>query len=193
MAVERWNYQEREHREMFANKSFVSIDPGADGWALGWHAWTPTPSVFCHAYDPMALVELVGTVEARVFVLEAQYIGNLQMATSVLEMTLRQGMSLGWLAAELHREPSKQKRDLNLFQVSPSTWQAHQRRIAGIPGRLPRGEGIALALKRAADLVGEEEEWKIATKKQREGMASALGIGEWWRSLWEPEPVKRRR
>lgn len=191
--IERWNYQDREHLERFARVPFVSIDPGADGWALGWHPWSPTPSVFCHAYDPMALVELFKTVQASVVVLEAQYIGNLGMAGSVLEMSLRQGMSLGWLAGEMHRgEPRK---DLHLFQVPPSTWQAHQRRQAGIPGRLPRGEGIALTLQRAVAVMGEEEEWKLATKKQREGLASALGIGEWWRMWWELKPSagKKRR
>ncbi len=191
MAIERWDYKQSEHRLRFGNKPFVSIDPGADGWALGWHPWQPAPCAFCHAYDPMALVELAETVAAVVFVVEAQYIGTLGMAGSVLEMSFRQGMSLGWLAAALHGgEPRK---DLHIFQVPPSTWQAQQRRQAGIAGRLPRAEGIALTLKRAKEVMGDEDEWKRATKKQREGLGSALGIGEWWRSLWEPEPVKQRR
>ena len=192
MAIERWDYKQSDHRARFENKAFVSIDPGADGWALGWFSWQPSPCGFCHAYDPMALVELMNTVEAQVVVLEAQYIGNLGMAGSVLEMSLRQGMSLGWLAAAMHAGNSIRK-DLHLFQVPPSTWQAHQRRQAGIRGRLPKAEGIALTAKRAKEVMGDEKEWQLATKKQREGLGSALGIGEWWRSLWQDEPIKMRR
>jgi len=181
--IECCDYKQGDHRERFARRPFVSIDPGADGWALGWYPWLASPSGFCHAYDPMALVALARMVDAVVFVVEAQYIGNLGMAGSVLEMSLRQGMSLGWLGCALHGDGSLPKA-LNLFQVPPSTWQARQRRQAGIAGKLPRKEGIQLSLKRAKELVGDEDEWRKATAKQREGMASAIGIGEWWISLW---------
>jgi hypothetical protein len=192
--IQRLDYKQADQRARFDNVPFVSIDPGADGWALGWYPWQLVPCAFCHAYDPEALVALFRTVEACVAVVEGQYIGNLGMAGSVLEMSFRQGMSLGWLGAIMHHsDKTWTRKDLHLFQVSPSTWQARQRRRAGIPGRLPRAEGIALSIKRAAELVGDEAEWKGATKKQREGLASASGIGEWWRSLWEPEPIKVRR
>lgn len=183
--IQRWEYKDSEQRARFAQRPFISIDPGADGWALGWHPWATSPSGFCHAYDPMALVELVGMVDARVLVIEAQYIGNLGMAGSVLEMSLRQGMCIGWLAAVLHEAGAVTKsRDVNLFQVPPSTWQAHQRRLEGVQGRLGRGEGIELTVRHAEALLGDQDEWQRATKKQREGLGSALGIGEWWRSLW---------
>lgn len=194
MSIQRWRYNDGECRSRFGKKPFVSIDPGADGWALGWYPWSEAPVAFCHAYDPMALVELGRTVEATIFVVEAQYIGNLGMAGSVLEMTFRQGLALGWLGAVMHYSGKENPRkDLHLVQVPPSTWQAHQRRQAGIPGRLPRGEGIDLALKRARELVGEEDEWVKGTKKQREGMASAIGIGEWWRSLDGTAPPAARK
>lgn len=194
MSIQRWRYNDGECRSRFRKTPFVSIDPGANGWALGWYPWSEAPVAFCHAYDPMALVELGRTVEATIFIVEAQYFYDPKLAQSVLEMTFRQGLALGWLGAVMHYSGKESPRkDLHLVQVSPSTWQAHQRKVAGIPGRLGRGEGIALAVKRARQLVGEEEEWVKGTQAQREGMASAIGIGEWWRSLDGAAPPAARK
>lgn len=179
--IERWNHQETEHREPFERKPFVSIDPGRDGWALAWEPQERAPVGFCHAYDPMALVELAALVQAKAFVVESQYIHRMNIANSVLDLAFRMGMSLGWLAAAMHSQGGL---DLHLFQVSPSTWQAHQRKLAGIERRLERGEGIQLALELAENLIGTEAAWRKARKPQKEGLASALGLGVWWRSLW---------
>lgn len=182
--IERWRHEEHEHREPFAGKAFVSIDPGACGWALGWVPDEPKPVGFCHALDPMALVELFALVGATVAVVEGQYIGMMNTANSILEMAQRQYMAIGWLAAAMHRDQAQVgARDLNLFQVSPSTWQAAQRRRAGIQGKLARKEGMDLTLAEAERLIGDQVEWTKARKPEREGLASALGIGIWWRGL----------
>lgn len=183
VAIERWNHPEREHREPFERKPFVSIDPGTDGYALAWVPDEDRPAGYCHALDPMALIELFILVGATVGVVESQYVTSLKNARHILELSFRSGMSLGWLAGAMQAQVGA---DLHLFEVAPATWQAYQRRRAGVAHRLARGEGIELALAAAEDLIGTEGEWRKARKKQREGLASACGIGMWWRSLWEP-------
>lgn len=177
--IERWNHDEREHREQFAGESFVAIDPGVEGYAMGFERGTFAPVGYCSALHPESLVALCRKVRTEVVIVEQQFIKSLAQGVSTLDLSLRCGMALGWLACALTQGGG----GLNLFTVSPSTWQAHQRRRKGIPRQLERGEGIALAVERAVEVIGDQEEWQRATKKRREGMASALGIGEWWRSL----------
>ena len=163
----------------------MSIDPGVDGYALGWVKDDPSPVGYCAALHPESLWALFTRVQARVAVVEGQYIGNPQIAGSVLDLGFRMGISIGWVAAVMHGSlETQQERTLHLFTAPPSSWQAHQRRVAGIMGRLDRATGLRLTVARGEKMFGFQDEWKRATKKQREGMASALGIGEWWRSLW---------
>lgn len=177
--IERWLVTEREHWEQFVGEPFVSCDPGSDGYALAWAPGKVEPIAFCHQLEPELLADLLFRVKARVLVSEAQYVRQLSNGGAMLELTLRSALSIGWAACRLHQDGT----DLNLFQVSPSTWQAHQRHRVGRKGQAARGEGIAIALARAEQLIGDEQEWRKATKKRREGLASALGIAEHWRHL----------
>lgn len=177
--IERWNIGEREHWEQFAREPFVSVDPGADGYAMAWLPDVLVPVSYCHALEPQLLAEALLSISARVLVVEAQYIAMLKNANNVLELRGRQFMALGWAACVLHEAGE----DLHVFEVSPSTWQAMQRRRVGRRGHPKRGEGIDLAIARGAAVFGDDAEWRKARKKQREGMASALGIGEHWRDL----------
>jgi hypothetical protein len=177
--IERWNHEETEHREQFLRQAYVSVDPGADGYAMLWLPGATEPSAYCHALEPEALTALLIRGGVNVLVVEGQYVRSLKNARHVLELAFRQAMAIGWLAAVLH----SMRIDLHLFQVAPSTWQAYRRRQAGLKGHAERGEGIELALQRAEQVIGKEREWVMASKKQKEGMASAFCIGEWWRSL----------
>jgi hypothetical protein len=180
--IERWRWDEREHIEQFKGEPFVSVDPGSEGYALGWAPDSPIPVGYCHSYAVESLVELFARTEARVMIVEAQYVRNLSRQVAILELNLRIGMAIGWLACSL-RNSATWGFTLNLFQLAPATWQAHQRRLVGWKGKgqPKREEGIQISLARAETLIGDQEEWKKATKPRKEGLASALGIGEWWK------------
>jgi hypothetical protein len=195
VALNRWDWQSTDDREQFAGEPFVSIDPGADGYAMGWESCYRAPPVgYCHALHPDSIVELMRRIGARVVVVESQYVTSLKNARHILELTFRLGIALGWVGCAVHlrshvRLPPSSV-SLDLFEVATSTWQAHQRRQAGIKGRKKRGEGIQVTLDRAVQVIGTEDEWRSANAKQKEGMASALGIGEWWKSLFDSVPAR---
>lgn len=175
MRLERWNHEEREHREQFRGRSFLAIDPGREGYALG-YSGNGSAAGYCHALEPISMWDLARLVGASVFILEAQHIRQINNANSILDLGFRAGMTLGWVAA-LMPHP------MNLFQVAPSTWQSHQRKKLGRP-KAQKGEALLWTLERGEQVFGRETEWQLANRKQREGMASALGIAEWWISLW---------
>lgn len=181
--IERWRWDEREHREQFAGEPFVTIDPGAEGYALGFVPGSGLPVGYCQCYAVESLFELFLLTKAHVVLIEAQYVRNLKAGQSVLELTLRTYMALGWVAANL-RNAATWGWTLNMFQIAPATWQAHQRRIVGWQGKgqPKREEGLQIAFARADAVIGDQEEWQKATKPRREGLASALGIAEWWRA-----------
>jgi hypothetical protein len=164
-------------RERFRGKPFVSIDPGAQGYALGWIPECPLPVAYCHALEPHLVATLVASSNAPIVVWESQYVTSLKNARHILELTFRAGMSLGVTAECLRREGIA----LRLTEVSPSTWQAHQRRTLGLKGQAKRGEGIKTAVAVAKKALGKEREWPRSSAEEKRGIASAYGIGMWWR------------
>lgn len=182
--IERWRWEEREHLEQFAGEPFATVDPGVDGYVMGYaDPKSEQPSSYCHALEIVSLVDLMMNTGARVLVTEGQYIGMITIAHSVLELGFRHGMTLGYAAALLD-ERKQRDTDLHLFEVKASTWQAYQRRMLKITAKKQKGDGIKLAIERAEKLFGGQSEWESASKAKQGGMASAVGMGDWWRSLW---------
>lgn len=179
--IERWNWEDSEHREQFRGEPFATVDPGTAGYVLGFTGVeSEVPTVYCHALEPVSMADLLVDLRCRVLVTESQFIGNPSLAKSVLDLSFRHGISLGYCAAYRCHLAGDWDERLHLFEVVPSTWQAFQR--AG--RKKVKGDGIAHALERAGTLLANHTEWQKANTKQREGMASALGIADWWRSLW---------
>jgi hypothetical protein len=178
----RYDWKQQDHLLQVAGEigchggKFVAIDPGADGAALAFDLGSTVPVAVCHAQDAFAVADLMRRVSASVLVVEGQFVGDPKRAGAALDLSFRTGITIGAVAVMLAAKT-------HLFTVPPATWQAHQRKLEGIPERLNREDGIALSVKVAEREIGKQRTWVSATKGQREGMASALGIGHWWRSL----------
>lgn len=174
---ERWNWKEAEHVEQFRGEAFLSIDPGEAGKVLAYEARNPNPVLVCDPHQPKDIYRLMRATSARVIVVEAQYVRSLKASQSVLEMTIKLGMALGWVACM-----NADIRELHLFQMAPASWQAHQR---GHKGRPKRGEGLAIAKERARAQAASDPVfrlwWDAEVQAGREGLASALGIGDLWK------------
>lgn len=169
----------KKDAKRFAGKSFVSIDPGADGYAMGWLPEEDNPVAFCHVLEPHLVAGMARRIGAHAFVYESQYVTSLKNARHVIELTFRSAMSLGVAAECLRRDGHH----LYIFEVAPSTWQAAQRRASGIEGRREKGQAAQIAFEVAQEVLGTEGEWKRSLKARKLGLASALGIGQWWRGL----------
>ncbi len=179
---ERWNWKEPEHVAAFRGEAFVAVDPGEDGKGLGYEAGNPHPTFVFSPLDPRDMWRVMKAIGARVVVAEQQYVRSLKASQSVLELTFKWGMALGWLGcmrADVY--------ETHLFGVAPASWQAHQR---GHKGRPTRGEGLKIAKERARAEVGANPSfrlwWDAEVAAGREGLASALGIGDLWRATAWP-------
>ncbi len=178
---ERWNWDEREHVDQFRGEPFLAIDPGEHGKVLAYEAGKPNPVLVAHPLQPEDLVRLMRSTGARVIVVERQYVTMITHAKSVLELTLKLGMCLGWVACT--RADIK---ELHLFEIAASSWQAHQRNHKG---RTPkRAVSIAFMNERARQQAAVDPVfrfwWAAETNSQgREGLASALGIADLWKHV----------
>jgi hypothetical protein len=134
------------------------------------------PVALCHAFQPECIQTLMKRVGARVLILEQQYVTDLKRARTILELTFQMGIGIGWVAC------MRPFSGTHVFHVAPSTWQAHQKKLAGIlkGPQLKRAEALEMAMGRAKQVLGNDPEWKAAKKASKEGIASAFGIGEWW-------------
>lgn len=175
---ERWNWKESEHVDQFRGEAFLTIDPGEHGKVLAYEKGNPNPSLVCHPLQPEDIARLMRATGARVLVVEAQYVRSLKASQSVLELTLKLGMVLGWVACM-----RADIREMHVFMMAPASWQAHQRDHKGRP---KRGEGIEIALERArAQTISDplfRLWWEAEVKAGREGLASALGIADLWKA-----------
>lgn len=167
--------------EQFRGESFLAIDPGEHGKVLAYEKSRPNAVLVAHPLQPEDLVRLMRSTGARVIVVEKQYVTMIKNARSVLELTLKLGMCLGWVAAT-----RANVQELHLFEVAASSWQAHQR---GHKGRTPkRKESIAFMNERARQQAAADPVfrlwWAAETNSQgREGLASALGIADLWKHV----------
>jgi hypothetical protein len=178
---ERWNWEEPEHVDQFRGEPFLAIDPGEHGKVLGYEKGKPNPVLVAHPLQPEDLVRLMRSTGARVIVVEKQYVTMITHARSVLELTLKLGMCLGWVAAT-----RANVQELHVFEMAASSWQAHQR---GHVGRTPkRKESIRIMTERATAQATIDPVfrlwWAAETNSQgREGLASALGIADLWKHV----------
>lgn len=177
---ERWNWKEQEHVDQFRGESFLSIDPGENGKVLAFEKGNPGPVLACSPLAPIDMSRLMRVTGARVIVLETQYVTMIKHARSVVELTLKLGMALGWVACT-----RAEIRECHLFEVAPSSWQAHQR---GHKGRTPkRAEMLKISNERALAEVRRGGSfalwWEAEVKAGREGLASALGLADLWKHV----------
>lgn len=180
---ERWNWKESEHVDQFRGEAFLAIDPGERGKVLAYErqaVGARNPSLCCSPLQPEDIARLMRSTGARVIVVEAQYVTQIKTARSVLELTLKLGMALGWVACM-----RADIREMHLFEVAASSWQAHQR---GHKGRTPtRKEAMKVA--QASALVQCKVDpvfrlwWEAEDKLGKEGLASALGIADHWQAV----------
>ena len=180
---ERWNWKEADHVEPFRNEPFLAIDPGETGKVLAYEKGKRSPVMVAHPLQPEDVGRVMKATGARVLVVEAQYVRSLKASQSVLELTFKLGMCLGWVACT-----RAHVREMHMFAVAPASWQAHQR---GHKGKPLRGEGIAIAMARAKQKANFDPVfrlwWEAEAKAGKEGLASALGIGDLWQhEAWDP-------
>ncbi len=177
---ERWNWKESEHVDQFRGEAFLSVDPGQAGKVLAYEKGKQNPVLVAHPLQPEDLTRLLRSTGARVIVVEAQYVTMLKNARSVLELSFKWGMCLGWVACT-RADPH----ELHVFEVAPASWQAHQRDHKG--ARRKRAEMMKLAFERAGRQAATDPQfrlwWSAEVKAGREGLASALGIADFWKSV----------
>lgn len=176
---ERWNWKESEHVDQFRGEAFLSIDPGEHGKVLAYEAGRHDPVLVCNPLQPEDLIRLMRSTGARVIVLEAQYVTMIRNARAVVELTFKMGQALGWLACA-----RAEIKETHLFEVAASSWQAHQR---GHKGRTPkRAESLAISRARALEQCKRDPVfklwWDAEVAAGKEGLASALGLGDLWRA-----------
>lgn len=166
--------------DQFRGEAFLAIDPGEFGQVLAFEKGNPNPVLCCHPLQPEDMARLMRSTGARVIVVEAQYVTMLKHARSILELTFKLGQALGWVACM-----RADVMETHLFEVAASSWQAHQR---GHVGRTPkRTEAMKLARARALAHMAFNPSFKIwwaaANTLGKEGLASALGVGDLWREV----------
>ena len=155
-------------------RAFAAIDPGKSGAAIVYAADGAAREVFADVEDTVpGLAHIVGERGVPVAVIEHQWLP----AKCAPGRAARQ-MELAWQAGRLIGHLQAANGCLTVVRVWPATWQAHQRKGGS---QLDRASGIELALKMVSDNVLTSDEWRRANKLQRAGIASAYGIGEWWR------------
>ncbi len=176
---ERWLWKEKEHVDQFVGESFLAIDPGESGKVLAYEKGNPAPVLCCGALEQVEMARLMRVTGARVLVYEQQYVRSLKASQSVLEMTFKFGMALGWVGCT-----RADVRELHLFGMAPASWQAHQR---GHKGHPKRAELAAIAKQRALAEAAKGGPfrlwWDAEVKEGREGLASALGIADLWKHV----------
>lgn len=174
---ERWNWKEPEHVDQFRGEAFLAIDPGEHGKVLAYEECNPDPAFACSPLQPVEMARLMRATGARVIVVETQYVTMIKHARSVVELTLKLGMALGWVACT-----RADIRECHLFEVAPASWQAHQRGHKGKPKRAEMLQiSNARALAEAAKGGPFSLWWGAEAKAGKEGLASALGIGDLWK------------
>lgn len=177
--LERCNWKETEHVDQFRGESFVTMDPGEHGKALAYEKGKAEPVLVAAAMQPEDVARIMRSVGARVLITEVQYVTNLKMARGVTELSFRTGIVVGYAIAT--RAPVHVT---HLFEMAASSWQAHQR---GHKGRPKRAEQLEISKQRALAEVAKGGNfalwWEAEVKLGREGLASALGIGDLWRHV----------
>lgn len=162
---------------------FVAIDMDSNGYAVGFAVRPQVPPLFAHAHDVAAICALTTVVRESphrpVIVYEERFAYNVHTIKSTVAGALINGIGLGAIA---HGMPD----GVSLYGVAAATWQAHLRKKRGVKGTLSRAAGIQLAMDEHTPFMLEDPDrkafWDTLNKKRREGVASALGIADWWRA-----------
>jgi hypothetical protein len=177
--MERWNWAERRHVAKFRGQGFASLDPGQWGCLLVFPAGAERPVRFANPMHVERCAQAMREFGASVMVIESQYVTNPKMARSIVELTLTMGILLGWVDHEFHHAGL----GLHLFEVSPATWQAEQKRIHDPMAKREKGYGGQLSMRVAAKEFAEVNQWRTADPKFQTGIAAAWGIASWWKQL----------
>lgn len=166
------------------HSSFLTIDPGSKG---GWVLWLenePVEAGFFHEFAGYVDMEMAVAREKISFViLEGAYIGDSAAAA------LKLGFWRGFAAATLRRacHPATRSK-LTVMQVMAISWQSKLPRVQ------PEGhpwdkDAKTLATNYIFDhhtrLGKPLSRWAIHPASQKEGIASALGMGDWWNIVRE--------
>jgi hypothetical protein len=177
---ERWNWKESEHVDQFRDESFCAMDPGASGKVLAYEKGNRYPVLAASSMQPEDVARIMRVVGARVLVAEAQYVTQLKSARGIVELAFRSGIVVGYLIAT--RAPVHVT---HLFEVAAASWQAHQRGHKG--ARPKRAEMLKISALRALAECSSNETfrlwWAAEVAAGREGLASALGIGDHWKHV----------
>lgn len=153
---------------MFAGWNYVAVDPGNNG-----AVYSPSPR-YIQALFGGAANSKVATTCARppttcLMIAESQF--SKRNPKTAIDL----GMSLGILAGQVHEAGEL---NTHMVLVAPATWQAHQRKRQGV--QLKRGEGIQLAMEVAERELGTLPAYIALRPEDKEGVASAFGIHQWW-------------
>jgi hypothetical protein len=150
---------------------FIAMDPGKDGGCVVVVDGVPVEALHT-ALEADTISDAMTRHQTDVLIVERQFVK--MNASSALELAWQTGMVLGVVAEQLH--------SLNIVEVYPSTWQAVQRRMSGVSGRLNRQQGIELANICAKKAMAPIWEAQVSSAKKPviEGISSAWGIAAWW-------------
>ena len=183
MSLHRWRHEDRSTRARFAGLGFGAMDPGRNGYLLTFEAGNPEPVGFADPMVPESCAQALELAEARLVVLESQYVTSLARAKSVVELSFTMGIGVGWLACYFGGVDQElgESVGLHTVEVAPSTWQARQHLVNNRPRE--KGGAIKLALAVAALELGGVEQWKAAGADTRTGIAAAYGIAGWWKAV----------
>ncbi len=172
----RRGWKKEDHGDLDKRDPFLSYDPGKDGAFCAWkdgHVVRVWPSLQgCIE----SIVDWVLKNGATTIISETQFMGA--NPVSILELSYECGLFLGSIEG---RVPW----DIYIVEVSPSTWQAMQRRrMSDIGIQLDRSDGIELAHRDFLKHVSGTPlaEYYLSGISQREGFSSAHGLGQWWLS-----------
>ncbi len=171
-------------RELDPNASAVAIDPGKHGAAI---FSKPAPDRSAGALREDLVVALGGervgdslavfTASTRptVIVVESQYVGGSSFMGP--EIALRAGLVVGVIVAQCQACGYAP----HVVHVAPQTWQGH----GGVPHHASRKERKKIALANAADFIAAlgdnpASASTVRLAADREGVADAFGILQWW-------------
>lgn len=166
--VHRWkakNGNLAEMRSKFMGLPCCAIDPGEQGFAF----WDNKGSGLFGGAGNMEVARCLDILGISILVIESQFSKN--NPKTALDISFGAGILIGQIHA-------KQECDVDVIQVAPATWQAHQRQHEGV--QLKRGAGIELALKVAGKALDEKPFYRALAPSYKEGAASAFGIHQWW-------------
>jgi hypothetical protein len=149
--VYEWESDFEEVQERFSESSYVSIDPGLYGGAISHDGKGEILDVYSLKRTQ------VPRVNVDLVVMEGQYVGP--NARSALRLSFGAGLLCGRIG-------------LDVLIVQPSTWQHVLPAVRGRSELAKATEALAR---------GKLGNVPSFTKKELEGVFSAVGIGEWWR------------